>query len=79
MVVQDMMPLPSFTLRKCSTKLYLTQRFLTRSTLSKLRMVLQFNSLCPGTKQKSYSRRDCKTDLSPSLHPFITFPHVLQT
>lgn len=59
MVVQVMMPLPSFTLRKFSTKFYLTQRIADQiHAFYQTRTGLQFNPFCPGTKEKSYSRRD---------------------
>lgn len=41
----------------------------------------QFSSwptLCPGTKQKTYSRRDFPTRHSPPPHLFIIFPHLIQ-
>lgn len=72
MVVQVMMPLPSFTLRKFSTKFYLTQRIADQiHAFYQTRTGLQFNPFCPGTKEKSYSRRDS--------HRFITFLDLIQT
>ena len=69
-----MRPLSSFTVRNFSTKLDLTQGIPQILTFYQTRVFSNLTPLCLGTKQKSYSRRDCQTGFSPPPYLFITFP-----